>query len=62
MIDMPKEYRVALPAWIDDELADAPAVVPALLVVTLPVELLYVPAAAVPNYRAALATRARAAE
>ena len=28
MIDIVKEYRVALPAWIDDELADAPAVVP----------------------------------
>lgn len=29
MVDIPKEYRVALPAWIDDELADVPAVVPA---------------------------------
>lgn len=28
MIDIVKEYRVALPAWIDDELADVPAVVP----------------------------------
>ncbi|MBK3562209.1 nucleoside deaminase [Streptomyces sp. MBT62] len=28
MIDVPKEYRVALPAWIDDELADTPAVIP----------------------------------
>ncbi|AZP22402.1 nucleoside deaminase [Streptomyces aquilus] len=28
MLDIPKEYRVALPAWIDDELADVPAVVP----------------------------------
>ncbi|MER7928780.1 nucleoside deaminase [Streptomyces sp. NPDC096057] len=28
MIDIPKEYRVALPAWIDDELADVPAVIP----------------------------------
>ena len=28
MIDVPKEYRVALPAWTDDELADVPAVVP----------------------------------
>ena len=28
MIDIAKEYRVALPAWIDDELADVPAVVP----------------------------------
>ncbi|WP_405835980.1 nucleoside deaminase [Streptomyces sp. NBC_01518] len=27
MIDIVKEYRVALPAWIDDELADVPAVV-----------------------------------
>lgn len=28
MIDIAKEYRVALPAWIDDELADVPAVLP----------------------------------
>ena len=28
MIEIAKEYRVALPAWIDDELADVPAVVP----------------------------------
>ncbi|MBK3572378.1 nucleoside deaminase [Streptomyces sp. MBT65] len=28
MIDIVKEYRVALPAWIDDEVADVPAVVP----------------------------------
>ncbi|MDC2959895.1 nucleoside deaminase [Streptomyces sp. NPDC001260] len=28
MIDVAKEYRVALPAWIDEELADVPAVVP----------------------------------
>ena len=28
MIDIVKEYRVALPAWIDDELAEVPAVVP----------------------------------
>ncbi|MDT0483454.1 MULTISPECIES: nucleoside deaminase [Streptomyces] len=28
MIDIAREYRVALPAWIDDELADAPAAVP----------------------------------
>ncbi|MFC4507268.1 MULTISPECIES: nucleoside deaminase [Streptomyces] len=28
MIDIAKEYRVALPAWIDDELADLPAVLP----------------------------------
>ena len=28
MIDIAKEYRVALPPWIDDELADVPAVVP----------------------------------
>jgi tRNA(Arg) A34 adenosine deaminase TadA len=28
VIDIVKEYRVALPAWIDDELADVPAVVP----------------------------------
>ncbi|MFJ9376435.1 nucleoside deaminase [Streptomyces sp. NPDC101455] len=28
MIDIVKEYRVALPAWIVDELADVPAVVP----------------------------------
>ncbi|MDV7221404.1 nucleoside deaminase [Streptomyces prunicolor] len=28
MIDIVKEYRVALPAWIDDELAYVPAVVP----------------------------------
>ncbi|MBA2946540.1 nucleoside deaminase [Streptomyces himalayensis] len=28
MIDIAKEYRVALPAWIDDELAAVPAVVP----------------------------------
>ncbi|MEV0736707.1 nucleoside deaminase [Streptomyces sp. NPDC050549] len=28
MISTVKEYRVALPAWIDDELADVPAVVP----------------------------------
>ncbi|MFE9651087.1 nucleoside deaminase [Streptomyces sp. NPDC006365] len=28
MVDIPKEYRVALPAWIDDELADVPAVIP----------------------------------
>src|SRR3954471_14881673 len=28
MIDIAKEYRVALPAWIDDELADVPATVP----------------------------------
>ncbi|MCL6669988.1 nucleoside deaminase [Streptomyces panaciradicis] len=26
MIDIVKEYRVALPAWIDEELADVPAV------------------------------------
>ncbi|MEU3612327.1 nucleoside deaminase [Streptomyces sp. NPDC006872] len=28
MIDIAKEYRVALPTWIDDELAAVPAVVP----------------------------------
>ncbi|MBK3646737.1 nucleoside deaminase [Streptomyces sp. MBT33] len=28
MIDVAKEYRVALPAWIDEELADVTAVVP----------------------------------
>ncbi|MER7177925.1 nucleoside deaminase [Streptomyces hyaluromycini] len=28
MISTVKEYRVALPAWIDDELADVPAAVP----------------------------------
>ncbi|WP_200307547.1 nucleoside deaminase [Streptomyces adelaidensis] len=28
MIELVKEFRVALPAWIDDELADVPAVVP----------------------------------
>ncbi|WP_020122217.1 hypothetical protein [Streptomyces canus] len=28
MIDIAREYRVALPAWIDDELADAPAALP----------------------------------
>ncbi|MER5509451.1 nucleoside deaminase [Streptomyces sp. NPDC002766] len=28
MIDIAKEYRVALPAWIDEELAEVPAVVP----------------------------------
>lgn len=28
MIDIPREYRVALPAWIDDELADVPAAIP----------------------------------
>ncbi|WP_128377126.1 nucleoside deaminase [Streptomyces cavernae] len=28
MVDIPKQYRVALPAWIDDELADVPAVIP----------------------------------
>ncbi|KUN29945.1 CMP deaminase [Streptomyces antibioticus] len=28
MLHIPKEYRVALPAWIDDELADVPAVLP----------------------------------
>jgi tRNA(Arg) A34 adenosine deaminase TadA len=28
VIDIAKEYRVALPAWIDDELADVPAVLP----------------------------------
>jgi len=28
VLDIPKEYRVALPAWIDDELADVPAVIP----------------------------------
>ncbi|MER8008262.1 MULTISPECIES: nucleoside deaminase [unclassified Streptomyces] len=28
MIDIAKEYRVGLPAWIDEELADVPAVVP----------------------------------
>ncbi|MER5435472.1 nucleoside deaminase [Streptomyces sp. NPDC002588] len=28
MLEIAKEYRVALPAWIDDELADVPAVVP----------------------------------
>ncbi|MFJ9909320.1 nucleoside deaminase [Streptomyces sp. NPDC101152] len=28
MIDVQKEYHVALPAWIDDELADVPAVIP----------------------------------
>lgn len=28
MIDIQKEYHVALPAWIDDELADVPAVIP----------------------------------
>ena len=27
-MDIAREYRVALPAWIDDELADVPAVVP----------------------------------
>lgn len=28
MIDITKEYRVALPTWIDDELAAVPAVIP----------------------------------
>ncbi|MGP3960294.1 hypothetical protein ACTWPT_30225 [Nonomuraea sp. 3N208] len=28
MIDIAKEYRVALPAWIDDELATVPALIP----------------------------------
>ncbi|MFD4509889.1 nucleoside deaminase [Streptomyces sp. NPDC058457] len=28
MIDIPREFRVSLPAWIDDELADVPAVIP----------------------------------
>ncbi|MEU9390667.1 nucleoside deaminase [Streptomyces sp. NPDC048324] len=28
MIDIAKEYRVALPEWIDEELADVPAVLP----------------------------------
>ncbi|MDN3029266.1 nucleoside deaminase [Streptomyces sp. S.PB5] len=28
MIDIAREYRVALPAWIDDALSDVPAVVP----------------------------------
>jgi len=28
VIDIAKEYRVALPAWIDDELADVPATAP----------------------------------
>ncbi|MGW1785183.1 nucleoside deaminase [Streptomyces sp. NPDC002143] len=28
MIDIAKEYRVALPTWIDDELAAVPAVIP----------------------------------
>ena len=28
MIEIAREYRVALPAWIDDELADVPAVLP----------------------------------
>jgi tRNA(Arg) A34 adenosine deaminase TadA len=28
MIAIAREYRVALPAWIDDELSDVPAVVP----------------------------------
>ncbi|MFC8519288.1 nucleoside deaminase [Streptomyces sp. NPDC057257] len=28
MIDIVKEYGVSLPAWIDDELADVPAVLP----------------------------------
>jgi tRNA(Arg) A34 adenosine deaminase TadA len=28
VIDIPKEYRVALPAWIDDELATVPAMIP----------------------------------
>jgi tRNA(Arg) A34 adenosine deaminase TadA len=28
MIDIAREYRVTLPAWIDDELADVPAVIP----------------------------------
>jgi tRNA(Arg) A34 adenosine deaminase TadA len=28
VIDIAREYRVALPAWIDDELADVPAAVP----------------------------------
>ncbi|MEV7892494.1 nucleoside deaminase, partial [Streptomyces sp. NPDC088357] len=28
MIDIAKQYHVALPAWIDDELADVPAVIP----------------------------------
>ena len=28
MIEIAKEYRVALPAWIDDALADEPAVIP----------------------------------
>ncbi|MET9458882.1 nucleoside deaminase [Streptomyces canus] len=28
MIDIAREYRVALPAWIEDELADVPAAVP----------------------------------
>ncbi|MHC3467402.1 tRNA-specific adenosine deaminase [Streptomyces sp. 7R007] len=28
MIDIAREYRLGLPAWIDDEVADVPAVVP----------------------------------
>jgi tRNA(Arg) A34 adenosine deaminase TadA len=28
MIEVAREYRVALPAWIDDELADVPATIP----------------------------------
>lgn len=28
MIDIAREFRVSLPAWIDDELADVPAVIP----------------------------------
>lgn len=28
MLEIQKEYRVALPAWIDDELADVPTVIP----------------------------------
>ncbi|MEU1166897.1 nucleoside deaminase [Streptomyces sp. NPDC005921] len=29
MIDIAREFRVSLPAWIDDELADVPALIPA---------------------------------
>lgn len=28
MIDIAREYRLSLPAWIDDELAEVPAVIP----------------------------------
>ncbi|MFG3292023.1 nucleoside deaminase [Streptomyces sp. NPDC048179] len=28
MIDIARQFRVSLPAWIDDELADVPAVIP----------------------------------